>query len=408
MFTRFRAAVGIALAQLRRDRTRTALAVTGVVVAVLAATLLGGVGFGVVETGQQKFDQSGRDLWMTGGPLQISPGSVGGFQPGITDAHDLSDDLSAREDVRTAVPLSFQTVYVGANESSLSTMVAVGTPGVGGSTVRLTAGDGFTKGGREHYADGSYDGPMTREVILDPQTADRLGVGVNDTVHLGATVVGAREHAWRVVGVSPTFRQFLGTGAATVPLSELQSMTGTAREDRAAMLTIDVVERSDPAAVEAALQSEYPNYDVRTNQEQLQAVLEQKALVIASGLTLTVLAVIAGVALTVNLLLLLVYQQRRTLAAVRAIGVSGTTLVAITAVQGLAIGIMGGAIGVALTVPLGRGLSELAAMLVGFDGLVQTPPLVLAAGGALAVVVGVLSAAVAGYRVAGVDALEQL
>lgn len=406
MFTRFRAAVGIALAQLRRDRTRTALAVTGVVLAVLAATLLGGVGFGVVETGQQKFDQSGRDLWMTGGPLRISPGSVGGFQPGITDAHGLSDDLSAREDVRTAVPLSFQTVYVGANESSLSTMVAVGVPSSNG--VRLTAGDGFTKGGRAHYAGGSYDGEMTREVVLDPQTADRLGVGVNDTVHLGSTVVGAREHAWRVVGVSPTFRQFLGTGAATVPLSELQSMTGTAREDRAAMLTIDVVDGADPAAVASDLQSEYPNYDVRTNREQLQAVLEQKALVIASGLTLTVLAVIAGVALTVNLLLLLVYQQRRTLAAVRAIGVSGTTLVAITAVQGLAIGLLGGAIGVALTVPLARGLSELAAMLVGFDGLVQTPPLVLAGGGALAVIVGVLSAAVAGYRVAGVDALEQL
>ncbi|WP_435102680.1 ABC transporter permease [Halarchaeum sp. P4] len=408
MLTRFRAAVGIALAQLRRDRVRTTLAVTGVVLAVLAATLLAGVGFGVVQTGQEKFDQSGRDLWMTGGPLQLQPGSVGGFQPGITGAHTLSEELHAREDVRTAVPLSFQTVYVGANNSSLSTMVAVGTPGVGGSAVNLAAGEGFTKGGRAHYAGGSYDGPMTREVILDPQTAERLGVGVNDTVHLGATVVGAKSHEWRVVGISPTFRNFLGTSAATVPLSELQTITGTAREDRAAMLTIDTVEGADPSAVAAELQAQYPQYDVRTNQEQLQSVLRQKALVIASGLTLTVLAVIAGIALTVNLLLLLVYQQRRTLAAVRAIGVSETTLVAITTVQGLAIGLLGGAIGIALTVPLGQGLSELAAMLVGFEGLVRTPPLVLGVGGVLAVLVGVVSAAVAGYRVAGVEPLEHL
>lgn len=80
----------LTVAQLTHDRTRTVLAVLGIAFAVLATTLLASVRYGVVETGQQKFDDSGRDLWMTGGPVQLAPGSVGGFKNSVTNAHAVS------------------------------------------------------------------------------------------------------------------------------------------------------------------------------------------------------------------------------------------------------------------------------------------------------------------------------
>lgn len=120
----------------------------------------------------------------------------------------------------------------------------------------------------------------------------------------------ARETQYTVVGISPTFTQFLGAPTVVLPLAELQTLTQTPHQDRAALVTIDVWDGVAAAAVKQDLQDEYPGYEFRTNEEQLQSVLEEQVVVIAAGVTLVVLAVLTGLALTVNLLLLFVYQQR--------------------------------------------------------------------------------------------------
>lgn len=404
---RLRAAFGLTLAQLRYERTRTVLAVLGITVAVLSTTLLAGVGYGVLQTGEEKFAAADRDLWITGGPVRLAPGTVGGFENSILDAHSTARAIRSRQGIRSAVPMSFQTVYVGRTVGGLRTVVGVGVPGTGGDSVRLTSGEGFSRGD-VHYGTGAYDGPMTREVIVDPRTAALFDVGVGDTLYVGGTIASARDNEYTVVGVSPTYSKFLGTPSVVVPLSELQELTGTTRTDRATLITVALREDADVDRVERELAAAYPDYDVRTNREQLEAVLADKIVILASGVTLVVLAVVSGLALTVNLLALLVYQQRRELAALSALGVSRGTLVSIVAGQGLVLGALGGAVGLALT-PLGVwGLNVVAASVAGFEGLVRTPPIVFAVGGSIAVVMGVVGAAVAGWRVARVGVVDAL
>lgn len=402
-----RLAWDLAVAQLRHDRLRTVLAVIGIALAVVSTTLLASVGFGVVETGQQKFDQSGRDLWVTGGPVEIAPGTVGGFQSSLTDAHAVAANLSKHPDVKTAVPMSFQTLYVGTNESTLRTILSVGVPGTGGNSVNIQAGRGFTAP-NQHYADGTYNGSLSREVIISPQTARQLQVDVGDRIHLGGTLVDARDTQYTVVGISPTFTQFLGAPTVVLPLAELQTLTQTARQDRAALITIDVRDGADVNAVEQNITATYPGFNVRTNEEQLQTVLEEQVVVIAAGVTLVVLAVLTGLALTVNLLLLLVYQQREVIAALRAIGVSSAPLVGALGIQGLLLGVIGGGVGLASTPLLAGLLNAIAADVVGFTGLVQTPALVYWIGGGIAGGVALLSALVAGWRVAAIPPLSHL
>ncbi|WP_135855032.1 ABC transporter permease [Halorussus salinus] len=406
--TKLRAVLGITVAQLTHERTRTVLAIFGIALAVLSTTLLASVGYGVVETGQQKFDASGRDLWITGGPVQLAPGSVGGFENTLTDAHGISRNLTSREDVRTATPMAFQTVYVGTNPDNLQTIVGTGVRGTGSSgAAQITEGKGLT-GNDRHYASGNYDGPMTREVLIGPRTARLLNVSVGDTIHLGGTVVSARQNEFTVIGISPTFSRFLGTPSVILRLSELQELTGTTQTDPATMITIDLESGVDTAAVEQELQQEYPQYDVRTNQEQLQSILADKAVVLASGLVLVILAVLAGVALTANLLALLVYQQRQQLAAAKALGISSSVLIGTAASQGLMLGLLGGAVGLAITPFASAGLNALAAQLVGFEGLVQTPDLVFIVGAVVAVVIGMIGSLVAGWRVGRVRPLTHL
>ncbi|KPN32312.1 lipoprotein releasing system, transmembrane protein, LolC/E family [Halolamina pelagica] len=404
--TRVRAVVGIAIAQLRHDRTRTVLSVLGITLAVLATTLLGGVGIGVVETGEEQFDASGRDLWVTGGPITLAPGTVGGFENTVVDAHEISAAIESREDVSTAVPMAFQTVYVSTDGEDWETLVGTGAPGRGPS-VQVTEGQAFQN--RDiHYADGNYTGPMTHEVIIDQRTADMFNVSVGDTLHIGGTISDARANEFTVVGISPTFSRFLGTPTVTLHLSELQEVTGTTATDRASLITVDLKDGADPATVAQEIEREHPEYEVRTNREQLEATLERQAVVLASGGSLVVLAVLAGITLTANLLVSVVYQQRRELAALKALGSRTRTLVGIVVVQALFLGVIGGLLGVAATIPLGMGLDAVAASLVGFENVVRTPPWVLGAGVAIAVPISLIGAAVAGWQVSRLSPVDGL
>lgn len=403
---RTRAVVGIAFAGLRHDRARTTLAILGIALAVLATTTLAGTGYGVIETGQEKFSAADRDLWITGGPVQFAPGTVGGIENSIHGAHTISAELERRADIQTAVPMSFQTVYVSANGSKFQTLVGVGAPARGGS-VQISSGRGFNRSD-VHYAEGTYSGPMTHEVVIDNRTASLFNVSVGESLYIGGTLASARDHRFTVVGISPTYSRFLGTPTVVVHLSELQEITGTTGTDSASLITVSLTAGTDPAAVEAELERQYPTYDIRTNTEQLRAILERQAVVLASGASLVGLAVIAGIALTVNLLLGLVYQQRRELAALSALGTSSSTLVGFVVVQAFVLGLIGGTLGVGLTFPLAAGLDRVALALVGFENVVRTPTVVLAGGFSIAVVMSVVGAAVAGWQVSRLSPAEEL
>lgn len=404
MLTRLRSGFGLAVTQLRHYRVRTLLVVLAVALAVLSTTLLASVGVGVLETGAQQLEQADRDLWISGGPTRIGPA---GLQNGITGAHEVSAEMSEREGVRNAAPIAYQTVYVGTDPSDLRTIVGVGIPGGGGSTVSITEGEGFG-GGDPHYADGSYDGPMTHEVVVSPRVAEQFDVEPGDTLHVGGTVASARANEFTVVGVSPTFSRFLGTPTVFLLLSELQEVAGTTGSDRAGQIIVTLEPGVDAASMEREFERAYPEYQVNTNQEQLQAVLGGQALVFASAGVLVVLAVLAGVALTVNVLALLVHHQRRAFATLKAGGVSSWTLGWVVVWQAVLVAMLGAALGLALT-PVGvEFLNWLAVGLVGFEDLVRSPRWVYLVGGGIALGIGVLGAAVAAWRIAAIRPLSEL
>lgn len=405
MLERLRAAFGLAAVRVRRDRLRTVLAVCAVALAVLAVTLLGSLGVGVVETGQQKFESADRDLWVSGGPLRIAPGTVGGFQGGIADAHSMRRQLSSSPRVDTASPLLFQTIYVGTSPDSLRTVVGVGTTSSAG--FQLRDGDGF---GRDDgfYNDGGYNGTPSRKIVLGEGVRSDLGVDVGETVYVGGTTSDARRTRYTVVGTSPTFSRFLGTDTVALPLAELQAMTGTAQTDRASMVTVDVAADSDVARVKEELQADFPEHTVRTNAEQLESIIGDRVLIVAAGVVLTVVAVVSGVALVVNLLALLVAQERTAIAAVRAVGLSREVVAGVIAVQGIYYGALGAVVGVVMSVPFAALLNRIAASMFGFDTLVRVSPRILALGSLTALLAGGLAAVVAGWRAAGTDPIAVL
>ena len=405
MFDRFRATIGLGTARLRRDRMRTVLAVFAVALAVLSVTLLGSLGAGVVETGQQKFDSADRDLWISGGPLRIAPGTVGGFQGGVVDAHNTGREVSSSPRVDTASPLLFQTVYVGTEPESLRTVVAVGSTSSAGFQVR--GGEGF---GRDDgfYNGGAYNGTRSQRIVIGTGLRSELDVEVGDTVYVGGTTADARRTRYTVTGTSSTFSRFLGAETVALPLAELQAMTGNQHAERASMITVDVAPDSAVSAVERDLEDEFPRYTVKTNSEQLESVIGNRILLVAAGVVLTVVAVFTGIALSANLLALLVAHERPSIAAIRAVGVSRTVVAGIIATQGVCYGVLGAVTGIAVTYPAAVALNRVAVSLFGFENLVQVSVRTLAIGCLTAVVAGAASAVLAGWRAAGTEPLAVL
>lgn len=398
--------VGIALRQLLSDRFRTAFAVVGVAFAVLSVTLLTGVATGVVETGETLLDESEQDLWVSGGPISIQPGSVGGFQNPMVDAHATADAIAAHDDVRVAAPMAFQAVYVSPDGEEFDTLIGSGVPaGVG--LLTLEAGDGFSAGD-PHYANGTYDGPMKQEVLVDPETAETYNLDVGDTLHVGGTVGGARRNEFEVVGISPTFRKFVGAPTATVRLSELQTLTGTAYDDRATMISVRLEDGADVAAVKADLEATYPELTVRTNREQFRAILERQTLLVAGGSSLAAVAILAGIVLSLNLFLSLMYQQRELFAVFRAVGGSRGSAVLVAVAQAAGIATLGCALGLALTPPLATAVEWLASTVSGFEGLVVVPTDGYLLGAGVAALFGVVGTLAGVLRLSRERLLAQL
>lgn len=404
--SRVRAAVGIAVAQLRSQPIRSSLVVIGVALAVLAATLLAGVGLGVLETGEQKFQSADRDLWVTGGPMELSPGGGTVVENSLRDSHALADEIRSHEDVRTAAPIGFEAVYVGTDPNETRLLTGVGVTGTH-SDITIRTGRALS-GDSPHYANGTYEGEMTGEVVVDPRTAELLDVEPGDAIYVGGSESTAGDREFTVVGVSPDYGRLLGTPTVTLHLSELQSVSGSAGTDRASLIAVTTREGADVAAVESDLEREYPDHEIRTNREQLVAVLGNNAAVVASAVVLVALAVIAGVALTANLLALSITSRRRTLAALRAIGLSRRTLLVVVGTQGLLLGALGWVLAALLTAPAARLLDYVAAAVVGYENLLLVPGWLYAVGAAIGLGVGAGGAIVAGLLLLRTRPLRQL
>jgi len=403
--TRFRAILGLAATRLRHDRTRTVLAVLGVTLAVLSTTLLGSVGVGVVETGQQKFDSADRDLWISGGPTRIAPGTLGGFQGGIPDAHSIGTNISRLESVSTATPLLFQTVYIGSEPDNLQSIVAVGIPSSGG--ISITSGSGFADD-NSFYNNGQYNGTPSQTLVVGSRLENTQNYSIGDSLHVGGTVLDARQTQYNVTGTSSTFSTFLGTPTVALPLAELQAMTGNQATDRASLITVDVASDASVSVVRERLENTYPQFTIRSNSEQLQTIIGSRIVIVAAGVTLVALAVLSGLVLTTNLLALLVIQEREVLAALQAMGVSRRVATMLIVTQGLCYALLGCMVGIVLTFPLGWALNRVTAELTGFGTLVQISPVVLVAGAGIALIAGVVSTTVAGLRAMAISPLEVL
>ena len=270
---------------LRRRPGRTALTALGIGLATALVLVLLSVSAGIQASSFRLATSSGVDLLGTSTNTSLTSSSS--FPP-LTKAHNLAQEIPAHDpNVASASPwlvsslvFANSSLYSASNLSANGSAVPSGwqpasataigwipSDNAGLEVPSIVTGSNLPFPGDPHYANGSYDGPRTDDVVLNTAIAQLLHVSSNSTIWAsvqspsGPSSLGSWfSHAtpFRVIGVSGPFWFLPSAALGMFYLSELQGLVGgdTASTDYASLVLIHLVDptraNQDQTLLEAA------------------------------------------------------------------------------------------------------------------------------------------------------------
>jgi len=322
---------------------RTVLAVVGVALAVGLFVTVSGVSVALATEGSVV--SSDVDYWITpeGTSSTTLPVSVGG--PRFGEVHSVATRLSETAAISYASPVAVDVLRVTHNGTGeyviLVGVIAHPDLSVAGvSAAPLTPGD-------PHYANGTYEGPWTGELVLSTGASDLLNATHGARLQLQAQR-GSQNRSLAVAGVSAGGT----TGLGSVPvgllhLAELQALTGATTGDTADQILVatdDVGVRDDLAGV-------YSNSNVVARSDSGLNRLTESSVALALATAGFLVSLVLGVLFVATTLGLEVQTDRNLWATFSALGFSRWSRALLILFQTLLLGVAGGVLGLLL----GRG-----------------------------------------------------
>lgn len=323
------------------NRARLLLSIGGVALAICFMLIVTSVSFGLAT--QSTVHGSDVDYWMTPESASAStmPVSVGG--PEFGDVHAANDRIQSISGVAHSSPVAVELTRLGHGDSE-TYVVLLGV--IAGPDVRvaglpaaaLAPGDPF-------YANGSYNGTWTGDLVLSEAAGDALNASTTGTTLTPHT---DSDKQFTVVNVSAGT---LSSGSGAVPvglvhLSELQALTTNPPSDTADQILVSTNSRG----VRSALADIYPESNVAASSGFSVGSLTSSELALAIALSAFLVALIVGVLFAGTTLGLDVAADRTQFATLAAVGVSTTGRGVVVATQTLVLVGIGGVIGVVMGV----------------------------------------------------------
>jgi len=421
---------------LRRRPVRSAMTSLGIGLAVGLVVLLLALSAGIQTSATTLATSSGVDLVAASDNTTILSGQF----PPIQDAHSLATRIPAADpNVATASPwlisdLIFgnQSLWAAANGSSVpsgwsptesGTVGWIPSDNYGIQTPDLYNGTGFTAPGDPHYANGTYTGPSTHEIVLDQGLATVLHVGVGGLVWLGASQPpsAAALRGWyanatgfRVVGISGPFWLVPSALLAFAYLSELQEIVGgaTAATDYASLVLIHLTDPTTVNTDQSVLAAAFPALTVFTLSNILGAVQHAVNLFRTFGELIGLIGVVVAALFATTVLQMSVDDRSREIALLRAIGHSRPSIGSMVLEEALLLAFFGLAVGLPIAYLTGVGMNlYLQHLLPGLPtsfSFVSFNAAVLLDGLGLVVAVGIAAAVAPAARAMQLPVAEEL
>jgi putative ABC transport system permease protein len=342
---------------LRHRTAQTFLAVAAIAAAVALPVVLLSVGGGVYSHELSTIEQAG---------FSISIDTAADH--GIADAHALSKQIDAISGVAVASPILSVAVDLFLPQGTAVPVLAEGVIPAAFTATQSAADrallpSSVTLGDPEdttHYANGTYGGPSSDQLLLSTPLLQTLNISAGATVSLAPAVNGSTGTPFTVEGGFGLPPGLLGPSPvfiALLPLSQLQSLVGFARSSSGAVLddadSIQVAMvpalAASPGAVQrvaAEIQTLVPYYSVTSLLQQTTEIQGAQAVITGFYVGLSSVGLIVGLLFLVIILLRRVEQERQSIGIRRAIGVPSWMVAQGIIIEALGLTLGGVAVGV--------------------------------------------------------------
>ncbi|GAA0546110.1 ABC transporter permease [Halorubrum ejinorense] len=336
--------LGVAMVIQRLRHTaprRIAYSILGVALAVGLFVLVAGIGIGLATGDAAVGSNADYRIVPESESSATLPVSVGG--PQLGGVHEVGARLGERDDVRYASPVAVTLAELTHGNTTEHVLVfgVVAHPGLragGLSSEPLTPGD-------PHYANGTYGGPKTNEMVVSTGTADLLGTTVGERVLLESPSGAGRETArMTVTNVSvASTPAFDSVPVALVHLSELQTATGDTGRDTADQLVV----AAESPAVRDDLETLYDRTEV-VARSSASGVGTDGDLALAVGGAGFVVSLVVGSLFVATTTGLEIRRDRRLWATLSALGFSASSRAIVVLVRTGLVALAGGLTGIGL------------------------------------------------------------
>jgi putative ABC transport system permease protein len=368
---------------LRRRPGRTALTALGIGLATALVLVLLSVSAGIQASAFRLATSSGVDLLGTSTNTSLTSTSF----PPLPNAHKLAQAIPATDpNVVTASPwlvsslvFANASLFSASNSSSNGSAVPPGWQPASATSIgwipdenaglevpSIVSGTNLPAAGDPHYANGSYNGPQTHDVVLNGALAQLLRVGPNSTIWVSpqappgpAALAGwfAQATSFHVVGVSGPFWFLPSAAIGMFYLSELQGVLGlnSVSGDYASLLLIHLSDPTLASQDQARLKAAFPTITFFTLGNVLGAIQHVVDLYRTFGTLVGLIGLLVATLFTSTVLLMSVEDRSRELALLRAIGYSRGQVGRFIVVEGLLLAGLGLLVGL----PVGFAASTL-------------------------------------------------
>lgn len=344
--SRWAGLVGVSAVRLWKQATRTA---TGRIAATTVAVALT-IGFLLIVTGVALGLADGGVVTQDDADVRVAPGesgtlsSVDGVErPRLGAANERAEQIRSEDGVDHASPVLAEPVRLNASGDSSRIVMLVGVvPDEDSRTVAGLPTDALEPGD-PHYANGSYDGSRTGEIVLSRAAAEDLDVADGDELaapgaETGDAGAGAQAAGGSDGEASPSFTvtdvervaetdDGSDVPVALVHLSELQSLAGADDGE----LADRVLAWGDADAAESAAAEAYPDAAVESERGADPSSLFGDGLAFATSLVALVVGVVFCASFVATTVGMTVNEDRRMLAVLEAIGFPTRSRLAVVA-----------------------------------------------------------------------------
>ena len=344
---------------LRHSRLQMVLAIAAVATAVALPVVLVSVGGGVASHELANLENVGYQIVVSAAGVH-----------GISDAHNYTRAILAIGGVTAASPILSESIDAFAPNGAVSPVLAEGIipeefePTLGPTEASLfpstlDLGDPTDS---VHFANGSYSGPASLDVLVSSPYAEKFGVSEGSHIVLSPVAnesLGTRYTVTGTFGVPPTILGPTGAFAVLLPLSDLQVMTGFAGRPAVVPDAADTIQVSvagsvatSPSAlakVRSEVQALFPYFGVSSLSQEAQQLESASGVLTGFYLALSSVGITVGLLFLALVLLRRVEADRRSIGIRRALGIPGRSIAieilrdgALLAVLGAVAGVLGG------------------------------------------------------------------